>query len=99
MHDIRWIMFLFFLLLCASAGLMGAILTSYSVRTWYEDLKKPSFNPPNWIFGPVWSVLYFLMALSAWLVWRRAHWDGAKLPLSLFFAQLALNVAWSGLFF
>jgi len=99
MSDNRWLMFLFFLLTCYSAAVLGSIWTSYSVGTWYAELRKPSFNPPNWIFAPVWSTLYFLMALSAWLVWRRADWDGAKLALTLFFAQLALNVTWSGLFF
>jgi tryptophan-rich sensory protein len=99
MSDNRWLMFLFFLLSCYGAALLGSIWTSSSVDTWYADLRKPSFNPPNWIFAPVWSVLYSLMATSAYLVWRRAHGRGTKLALTLFFAQLALNVAWSGLFF
>ncbi len=99
MSDNRWLMFLFFLLTCFSAAGLGSILTSSSVGTWYAELIKPSFNPPNWIFAPVWSALYFLMALSAWLVWRKADWGGARFPLALFFGQLALNVAWSGLFF
>jgi len=99
MSDNRWLMLLFFLLLCAGATVLGSIWTSSSVGTWYAELRKPSFNPPNWIFAPVWSALYFLMALSAWLVWRRGDWGGAKLALTLFFVQLTLNVAWSGLFF
>jgi translocator protein len=99
MSDNRWLMFLFFLLTCYSAAVLASIWTLSSVGTWYADLKKPPFNPPNWIFAPVWSTLYFLMALSAWLVWCKAEWGGAKLPWTLFFAQLALNVAWSGLFF
>src|SRR5579864_896194 len=99
MSDNRRLMFLFFLLSCYGAALLGSIWTSSSVDTWYADLRKPSFNPPNWIFAPVWSVLYSLMATSACLVWRRAHGRGTKLALTLFFAQLALNVAWSGLFF
>ena len=99
MSDNRWLMLLCFLLLCYSAAGLGSIWTSSSVSTWYADLRKPSFNPPNWIFAPVWSTLYFLMALSAWLVWRRAGWSGAGFALVLFFVQLALNVIWSGLFF
>ena len=99
MSDNRWLMFLFFLLTCFSAAVLGSIWTSSSVGIWYAELRKPSFNPPNWIFAPVWSALYFLMALSAWLVWRKAEWGGARLALTLFFGQLALNVAWSGLFF
>ena len=99
MSNNRWLMLLFFLFLCYGAAVLGSVWTSSSVGTWYAELRKPSFNPPNWIFAPVWSVLYFLMALSVWLVWREANWGGAKLALTLFFAQLALNVAWSGLFF
>jgi tryptophan-rich sensory protein len=99
MSDKRWPMLLFFPFLCYGAAVLGSLWTSSSVGTWYAELRKPSFNPPNWIFAPVWSALYFLMALSAWLVWRKADWGGASLALTLFFAQLALNVAWSGLFF
>jgi tryptophan-rich sensory protein len=99
MSDNRWLMLLFFLFLCYSAAVLGSIWTSSSVGAWYPELRKPSFNPPNWIFAPVWSVLYFLMALSAWLVWRKADWGGTRLALTLFFVQLALNVAWSWLFF
>jgi benzodiazapine receptor len=66
---------------------------------WYASLVKPSWNPPNWIFGPVWSVLYLLMALSAWLVWKEAGFAGAGAALSLFIFQLVLNGLWSYLFF
>ena len=99
MSDNRWLMLLSFLCLCYGAAVLGSILTSSSVETWYADLRKPSFNPPDWIFAPVWSALYFMMATSAWLVWRKAGWSGARFALALFFGQLALNVAWSGLFF
>lgn len=99
MSDSRWFMLLFFLFLCYSAAVLGSILTSSSVGTWYAELRKPSLNPPNWIFAPVWSALYFLMATSAWLVWRKAGWSSARFALALFFGQLALNVAWSALFF
>jgi tryptophan-rich sensory protein len=66
---------------------------------WYASLTKPSWNPPNAIFGPVWSVLYVLMAVAAWLVWRKAGFSGAGAALSLFVVQLALNALWSYLFF
>lgn len=99
MSDKRWLMLFFFLFVCYSAAGLGSAFTASSVQTWYADLRKPAFNPPNWIFAPVWSTLYFLMALSAWLVWRKADWGGASLALILFFVQLAMNVAWSGLFF
>lgn len=99
MSDNRWLMLTFFLLLCYSGAGLGSIWTSSSVGRWYAELRKPSVNLPNWIFAPVWSALYLLMATSAWLVWRKAGWSGARLALALFFGQLALNVAWSGLFF
>jgi tryptophan-rich sensory protein len=66
---------------------------------WYRSIKKPSWNPPNWLFAPVWTVLYLLMALSAWLVWREYGFRSAALPLALFLVQLALNAIWTWLFF
>ena len=88
-----------FLVICFGAAAIGSVFTSSSVDTWYMQLQKPAFNPPKWIFGPVWSVLYFLMAVSAWLVWRSAGWKGGGAALMLFWGQLGLNVAWSGVFF
>ncbi len=81
------------------AATVGAVFTSSSVGDWYQTLAKPSWNPPDWLFGPVWTLLYLLMAVSAWLVWRRGGWTASRRPLSLFAVQLALNVAWSGIFF
>ena len=66
---------------------------------WYTQLNKPSFNPPGWVFGPVWSVLYACMGVAAWLVWRRRGRTVARWALVLFAVQLALNAAWSPLFF
>ncbi|QTN33856.1 tryptophan-rich sensory protein [Akkermansiaceae bacterium] len=63
---------------------------------WHAALAKPDWNPPGWIFGPVWTALYLLMAVAAWLVWRREGW---RLALSLYAVQLALNAAWSPVFF
>ena len=87
------------LIACYGAAAVGGILTSSSVSTWYQTLQKPSFNPPSWVFGPVWAILYGTMAVAVWLVWRSAGAGEAKLPLLLFAIQLCLNVAWSGLFF
>jgi tryptophan-rich sensory protein len=67
--------------------------------TWYVTLEKPSWNPPNWIFGPVWTCLYIAMAIAAWLVWRKEGIAGARAQLLLFAGQLILNAAWSFLFF
>lgn len=69
------------------------------VPAWYATLAKPSFNPPDWVFGPVWTTLYIVMAAAAWLVWRASGWAGASGSLSLFLLQLALNLAWSFIFF
>ena len=66
---------------------------------WYASLKKPSWNPPGWIFGPVWTALYTMMAVAAWLIWRRGCWAAQRRPLTLFLVQLALNAAWTPLFF
>lgn len=88
-----------FVLVCFAAAGIGGAFTAGSLGSWYVELKKPSWNPPNWIFGPVWTALYLSMAVAAWLVWRRAGWSGAAAALGLFALQLALNVAWSGLFF
>ena len=63
---------------------------------WYVALDKPAWNPPAWIFGPAWTLLYTLMAIAAWLVWKRGGW---RRPLPLYFVQLLLNAAWTPIFF
>ncbi len=85
---------------CLAAGFVGAFFTSGSIPTWYAELNKPAFNPPNWVFAPVWTILYILMALAAFLVWRQGlAKPGVKSALLLFILQLVLNVAWSFIFF
>lgn len=86
------------LALCFAAAALGG-LAGAGPGAWYASLQKPSWNPPAWIFGPVWTVLYTLMALCAWLVWRRGGWTAQRGPLRLFLFQLALNAAWTPLFF
>jgi len=89
-----------FLLLCYVAAFIGAQFTTPAVQSeWYAQLYRPSWSPPNWVFGPVWTLLYTLMAIAAWLVWRKRGVRGVWLPLLLFFVQLALNVLWSVIFF
>jgi benzodiazapine receptor len=66
---------------------------------WYASLRKPAWNPPNWIFGPVWTVLYASMGITGWLVWKRGGIAGQRIALSLFLLQLLLNALWSPLFF
>ncbi len=66
--------------------------------SWFEGLTKPSWNPPNWLFGPVWTILYIAMAVAGWLVWKRSG-ERVTPVLAIWFVQLALNAAWSWLFF
>ncbi len=86
------------LAVCFAAAALGG-LAGAGPGEWYAGLRKPAWNPPAWIFGPVWSVLYSLMACAAWLVWKRGGWGLRRGPLVLFLVQLALNAAWSPLFF
>lgn len=89
-----------FLALCLLVGAVGGLVTSSSLGSWYPELRKPSFNPPNGVFGPVWTTLYVLMAIAAWRVFRRR--DAGRLRrtgLALWGVQLALNLGWSCLFF
>lgn len=88
-----------FLALCFCVAGLGSMATVPNVPTWYAGLAKPTWTPPGWLFGPVWTLLYFSMAFAAWLVWRRDGWSNARLPLAMFAVQLALNAAWSWLFF
>lgn len=84
----------------AAAWLLGGLATFPNLAPWYAGLAKPAFNPPNWIFGPVWSVLYILMAIAAFRVMASGARDGGKtFAMAVFYAQLALNAAWSWLFF
>ena len=85
---------LFFL---AITFLVAAISTQFAPGPWYEALEKPLWTPPNWVFAPVWSILYTMMAVSAWMVWRQLQTLGWQITLWL--AQLALNSMWSWLFF
>lgn len=86
------------LLLAFGAAALGA-LASADAGAFYSTLSRPSWAPPGWLFGPVWSVLYVLMAVAAWLVWRARGFGGASIALTLFVAQLAANALWSWLFF
>ncbi|MDH3420105.1 MAG: tryptophan-rich sensory protein [Gammaproteobacteria bacterium] len=83
-----------FLVITFGAAAFGA---QFMPGPWYAALVKPAWTPPNWLFGPVWTVLYVLIALSAWLVWRAQ--PRLSVPLGLWFAQLGLNAIWSWLFF
>ncbi len=89
----------FFLLLCFAVEIAGGWLTQTSVNDWYQTLNKPSFNPPNWVFGPVWTVLYVLIAVSGWLVYCTPDSSSRRRGLVIYGVQLCLNVLWSFCFF
>ena len=94
-----WISFAVFILLCLAVEIIGSIWTKETVATWYPTLVKPSWTPPGWLFGPVWSCLYIMIAISGWLIYRTAHSDKRTVALTFYGGQLALNFIWSFLFF
>lgn len=87
------------ILLAQAAGALGTIFTLDAIPMWYATLQKPFFSPPNWIFGPVWTLLYTFMGIAAFLVWRERKKPGAKQVLILYGIHLVLNTVWSILFF
>lgn len=89
-----------FILVCQAAGAIGALTTDTGESSWYAGLEKPAFNPPGWVFGPVWTTLYTLMGIAAFVVWR-AGTDRPEVrrALGLFAAQLVLNAVWTPVFF
>lgn len=96
---VRVAMLIVFVGLCLAVGALGGWVTAGSVKTWYPTIAKPWFTPPDWVFGPVWTVLYVMMGVAAWRVWSRASARARREPLALFALQLALNLAWSVVFF
>ena len=88
------------IVVCELAGLIGSLFTRPSIPGWYAGLAKPAFNPPAWVFAPVWTILYALMGIAAWLVYeKRSPGADVKRALSVFAAQLIVNVLWSIMFF
>ena len=96
----RIIQFCVSILICQGAGIIGSLFTVRAIPTWYAGLEKPSITPPNYVFGPVWTVLFLMMGISLFLIWRR-HGSGEPIkPALIFFGlQLLLNVLWSVIFF
>lgn len=96
----QWIKLAASVVLCMLAGVVGSIFTTPKIGGWYAGIAKPSFNPPNWLFGPVWTALYAMMAIALYLVWRKGFAaKGVKFALAVFLVQLALNTLWSYAFF
>lgn len=86
--------------ICLAAGALGSLFTTPEIDTWYQFLEKPSWNPPSWVFGPVWTVLYILMGIALYIVWKKPTFKKIKrTAIILFTIQLVLNLAWSWIFF
>jgi len=94
----RVFLLVFWIVLCQAVGLLGARWTAPAIPAWYRGLRKPPFNPPPWVFGPVWTLLYLLMAIAAWRI-SVGQSPLRTAALALFVAQLALNLLWPWLFF
>lgn len=95
-----YLKFIFSILFVQAIGIAGSFFTFTSISDWYPALNKPGFTPPNWIFGPVWTILYLLMGISLFLVWKKGiKNEKVSSALTLFFIQLALNFLWSVIFF
>lgn len=92
--------FVLSIIVCLGAGLVGSVFTIKNIPTWYAWLNRPTFAPPNWLFGPVWTFLYVLMGISLFLVWRQSSSEvKVKRSLILFFVHLFFNILWSIIFF
>lgn len=96
----KWLKLLIAVVIVQGAGILGSLFTASKIESWYAGIVKPIFNPPNWIFGPVWTVLYILIAIAFWLVWIAKVPGKSKVrAYTAFWVQLALNVLWSVAFF
>jgi len=96
----RWYVLAGLLILCLGVGWAAGAVTAEPARTWYPGLAKPSWTPPSWLFAPVWTALYVMMAVAAFRVWcTNPRFSGTRLALIFFFVQLGFNIAWSFCFF
>lgn len=96
---IDWLALPVFIAVSLMVAGIGSAITMPALDGWYDTLQKPAWTPPNWLFAQVWIVLYVIMAIAAWMVWRERRWGGVSLPLTLFAVQLVLNIVWSDFFF
>ncbi|MDD5738473.1 MAG: tryptophan-rich sensory protein [Candidatus Pacebacteria bacterium] len=104
------IKFLISIVLCEGAGIIGSFFTTPAIGSWYATLTKPSFNPPNWVFAPVWTLLFFLMGVGLYLIWvspnaspsskdSKGQFGQRRITVLFFIQQLSLNILWSAIFF
>lgn len=87
------------ILLSQAAGGIGSLATASAIPNWYTTLNKPFFNPPNWLFGPVWLILYTMMGIALYLIWRKKPTKKTNFARNLFFVHLLINALWSLVFF
>jgi tryptophan-rich sensory protein len=95
----RWLSLVGWIVLCFAVAGISSTWTANEVNGWYRTLVRPSYAPPNWLFGPVWTLLYLLMAIAAWQVWQSPPSTLRNVGIALFLMQLALNFAWPWVFF
>src|SRR3989344_9608120 len=96
----NYLLLIFCIIISQAAGGVGSLFTFPAITGWYQSLNKPFFNPPNWVFGPVWTLLYILMAVALYLVWKKEAESREKLKaVILYTIQLTLNALWSVIFF
>jgi tryptophan-rich sensory protein len=88
------------IVICQAAGIIGSFFTTPNIPTWYKALNKPPFAPPNWVFAPVWTILFLLMGIALYLVWKQG-WSapGVRMAMIIFFIHLVVNILWSAVFF
>jgi len=96
---INWGRLIFSIILAQLAGIIGSLATTPNIATWYSTIIKPSFSPPNYLFGPVWIILYTLIGIAFYLVWQSTNSDKKRIAMKLFIIQLILNSLWSIIFF
>ena len=97
----KYLKIIYCVAICLAVGYLSSNVTQSSITTWYPEIKKPSFNPPNWVFAPVWTMLFIMMGISAGMVWNKleSNKELVKKGLLFFTVQLLLNALWSYLFF
>ena len=95
----KWLPLVEYIGLCEAVGLAGAYFTAHAIPTWYASLTKPPFNPPNWLFGPVWTLLYICIGIAGWRIWREPSSPHRNRAFKLWWIQLALNAIWTPIFF
>ena len=94
-----WISFVIFIFLCFNVEIVGSFWTKETVSTWYPTLFKPPWTPPDWVFGPVWTILYIMIGISGWLIYKADYSYQRSIALAFYGGQLVLNFMWSFFFF